>query len=203
MTKKHIRRVALALLLAVTTAAFAQEAEDEEIFVPTNSLGDQTLGINLGPFIPLFIAGGGDVVPWGNLTLGGVGSLAWGSYITNEFKLGVELGGSFSFTPNRRTLFIVPLVVNASYIFQAYPFDFPVSVSLGTSFSRIDEYLKVDPFVKAGGSFYWNYSTQWAFGANLQYWFIPQIYVERHEAPVDETRLGNFLELSFSALYHF
>lgn len=194
----------LALAPALTAQdAEAPETDDEEIFVPTYSLGDQTLAINLGLFAPLFFAGGPDGIASTNLTLGGVGSLAWGSYITNEFKLGVEVGGSFSFTPNRRALFIVPIVANASYIFGAYPFEFPVSMGLGMSFSRVDDLLKVDPFVKGGGGFYWNYSGQWAFGANAQYWFIPQIYTDRSPAGASETRLGNFLEITFSALYHF
>jgi hypothetical protein len=186
----------------------AQEAPDEdngdgEIFVPTYTLGDQTLGINLGLFVPLFFLGGPDGIAATNLTLGGAGSLAWGSYITNEFKLGVEVGGSFSLTPNRRTLFLVPIVANASYIFSAYPFEFPVNVGLGMSFARLDDLLKIDPFVKAGGSFFWNYSSQWAFGANLAYWFVPQIYTDRSPAGADATRLGNFLEFTLSALYHF
>ena len=206
-------RLGLVLLLAVFSLVLApvvvaQESEspdegDEELFVPTYSLGDQTLAINMGLFVPLFFTGGPDGITSTNLTLGGVGSLAWGSYITNDFKLGVEVGGSFSFTPNRRALLIVPIAATASYVFSAYPFEFPVTLGVGTSFSRVDDLLKVDPFLKGGGGFYWNYSTQWAFGINALYWFIPQIYTDRSPAGSGETRLGNFLEITLSALYHF
>jgi hypothetical protein len=207
-----VRAGLLALLLMMSLvaapAALAQngpetEPEEEELFVPSYSLGDQTLAINLGLFVPLFYALGPDGVAPANLSLGGAGSLEWGTYLSNETKLGLEVGGSFSFTPNARALFLVPIVANATYIFQAYPFEFPATVGLGMSFARLDDLLKIDPFVKAGGSFYWNYSAQWAFGVNLNYWFIPQVYAAGSEAGADESRLGNFLELTLSALYHF
>ena len=200
---------AVAVLLLVAPVAVAQEEPDpvppeaEEVFVPIYTLGDQTLAINLGLFAPLFFAGGPNGVASTNLSPGGLGSLAWGSYINNEFKLGVEVGGSFSFSPNGRGLFIVPITASATYIFQAYPYEFPVSAGLGLSFSRLEELVKVDPFVKAGGAFVWNYSTQWAFGLNLSYWLVPQIYLDGSTAGSDATRLGNFLEISLSALYHF
>ncbi len=195
------------MLILLAATAFAQAPEDEEIFVPTYSLGDQTLAINLGLFAPLFITGGAEGISDGitrpNLTLGGVGSIAWGSHLTNEIKLGVEVGGSFSFTPNRRPLFLVPITFESSYLLQAYPLEFPVTLGLGMSFARLGEDLKLDPFIRPGGGIYWNYSSQWAFGAKLRYWIIPQIYSARSEAGRDESRIGNFLELSLSALYRF
>ncbi len=193
----------MAVLILIAATAFAQSPEDEEIFVPTYSLGDQTLSINLGLFVPLFITGGPDGITGPNLTVGGVGSIAWGSHITNEFKVGVEVGGSFSFTPNRRALFLVPITAESSYVFQAYPFEFPVTLGLGMSFARLEEDLKLDPFIRPGGGAYWNYSSQWAFGANVRYWIIPQIYSERSVAGPSESRIGNFLEISLSALYRF
>ena len=203
MKHNPYKQVMACILMLVATTALAQQNANDEIFVPTYSLGDQTLSINLGLFIPLFFAGGPDGTANTNLTLGAAGSIAWGSYITNELKLGAEVGGSFSFTPNRRVLFLVPITANASYIFQAYPFDLPVSLGVGMSFARIDDLLKIDPFVRPGVGFYWNYSSQWAFGGDLRYWFTPQIYTDRSPAGSEETRIGNFLELTLSALYRF
>ena len=70
-------------------------------------------------------------------------------------------------------------------------------------FSRLQDNQKIDAFLKAGSAFYWNYSSQWAFGANLFYWFVPQIYGASSPATSDATRFGNFLEFTLSALYHF
>ncbi len=199
----YFRRVLGPVLILLASTAFAQAPEDEDIFVPTYSLGDQTLAINLGLFAPLFITGGPDGITGPNLTPGAAGSIAWGSHLTNEIKLGVEVGGSFSFTPNRRPLFLVPITFESSYLFQAFPFEFPVKLGLGMSFARLEEDLKLDPFIRPGAAMYWNYSSQWAFGANLRYWIIPQIYSQGSVAGPDESRIGNFLELSLSALYRF
>jgi len=207
MIRTYSRQVALIALLAVAAVAVGQEAPEEEVFVPIHSLGDQVIGINAGMFIPFYIAGGGSI-SWGaNLSLGGMGSISWASYLSNEFRVGAEVGGSFSFTPNRHALFMIPVVANATYVFQAYPFEFPVSMGLGVSVSQIElngeQYRKWDPFVKATGSFFWNYSSQFAFGANLDYWFVPQIYLARSDAGPAETRYGSFLGITLSALYHF
>lgn len=201
---KHNRHKSLiACLLMLAAATTMAQNVDDEVFVPTYALGDQTLSINLGLFIPLFYTGGPDGTAGANLTLGAAGSIAWNSHITHEFKLGAEVGGSFALTPNRRALFLVPITANASYVFQAFPFEFPVSLGLGMSFARIEDLVKIDPFVRPGVGFYWNYSSQWAFGGNLRYWLIPQIYTDRSPAGSDESRIGNFLELTLSALYRF
>ena len=148
MTKTVLLLILIAFL---AVPALSQSADDpEELFVPVYSLGDQTLRINLGMFAPLFYFGGPDGPAPSNLTLGGAGSLAWESYITGNFTVGVEVGGSFSFTPNTRALFMVPIAARASYIFSFYPFDVPVSVAAGMNFSRLGDLQKIDPFVKAG-----------------------------------------------------
>jgi len=200
--KKILVFILFVLLLAAT--ATAQEGNgDGELFVPTYSLGDQTLRINLGLFAPLFFLGGPDTIAPANLTLGGAGSLVWESYLSNEITVGVEVGGSFAFTPNMRTLFMLPVAARGSYIFSRYPFDFPVTLAAGVNFERLADIRKIDPFIKAGTGFYWNYSSQWAFGANLFYWFVPQFYSASSAAGSDATRYGNFLEFTLSALYHF
>jgi hypothetical protein len=199
----------LALLLCPVAGLVAQqepdsppedEQEPEPDFVPTYTLGDQTLVINMGLFIPLFFGGGPDGVAPTNLTLGGVGSLQWNSYLNNNMTLGGELGGEFSFTPNRRALFMVPLTVRYSYILRAYPFEFPLFIGAGVNFSRLEEQIKVDPIVKPGASVVWNMNPDWAFGLNVAYWFVPQWY---RGGLADDSRYGNFLETTLSAIYHF
>jgi hypothetical protein len=198
----------VALLLYPVGVLGAQEEPEsppggeqpEEEFVPTYSLGDQTLGINMGLFIPLFFVGGPDGVQDANLTLGGVGSLQWNSYLNNNMTLGGELAGNFSFTPNRRALFLVPLTVRYAYILRAYPFEFPLYVGAGVNFARLEEQLKIDPIVKPGASVVWNMNPDWAFGLNVVYWWIPQWYSGNLSK---DSRYGNFLETTLSAIYHF
>lgn len=185
----------------------AQEETDpdaipEEEFVPTFGLGDQLISLNVGMLFPLFYFGGGEGVDDANLTVGGTGHLRWSSYVSNNLTVGGEFGGMFAFTPNRNTLFMIPLAARATYYLRSYPFEFPLSLAMGVNFSRFGESFKTDPIVIPGAGFYWNYTTEWAFGLDLRYWFVPQIYAGP-EPPSDDTRYGNFLAATAAVLYRF
>lgn len=186
---------------------FAQTEETEPEALPMYGLGDQMFGINLGLFIPLFfynpVAGIPDEerVMTTNLTLGGVGSLEWGAYLTDRLSLGVELEGMFALSPLERVLIMIPITAKLSYFFRAYPFDFPIYLGAGINFAKLDEELFVGPILKPGFAAYWNINAEWAIGLRASYWWVPQIYL--NEALRDDTRLGNFMNVSISALYHF
>ena len=195
--------VCLVLLLCIVFGVAAQEPENEEDFEPIYTLGDQKLSINLGLFVPLFFTGSAEGVQSANLTVGGVGSIAWASYLNSAMSVGAEVAGSFSFTPNTRSLFLLHFAGTYTYTLRSYPFEFPLHMALGMSIARPEESTKIDPIVKPGVSFYWAYNSQWSFGVNTKYWWIPQIYTDRSEVPSSDTRFGNFLEISLSALYHF
>ena len=125
MRKAFLLMTLITILLA---PAAAQDGDsDGELFVPAYSLGDQTLRINLGMFLPLFFFGGPDGPAPANLTLGGAGSLVWESYLSSNITVGVEVGGSFSFTPNLRTLFMLPIAAReaTSSIFIRLRFPLP------------------------------------------------------------------------------
>lgn len=189
------------LLLAAPMGVFAQDAE--ESFEPTYGLGDQMLSLNLGLFIPLFFTGGPDGLQDANLTLGGTGHLLWSAFLTNELAVGGELGGMFAFTPNRNTLFMIPLATRLTYFIRSYPFEFPLSLAAGMNFSRFGDSFKIDPIIIPGVGFYWNLNTEWAFGLDARYWWVPQIYTGQSEIPSADNRFGNFLATTLSVLYRF
>ncbi len=197
--------VAAALLILPAATLTAQQG-DEPQFVPTYGLGDQMMTINLGLFIPLFFASEAEGINPTNLSLGGTGNLQWTTHLSNNVAVGGELGGMFAVSPSR-TLFMVPITARVEYYFRNYPWEFPIHLGAGMNISRIpDEATKIDPILKPGVSLYYNTAGDWAFGANLVYWWIPQIYFDNDfEDPdlEDENRFGNFLDLSFSALYRF
>lgn len=200
-----IALIVLALLMAVPVAAQEQDdpsSEGDEGFVPTYTLGDQLLSINLGALFPLFYTGGPDGIQDANLTLGGTGHLMWSSFINNNFAVGGEFGGMFAFTPNQNTLFMIPLAARATYFLRAYPFEFPLSLAAGINFSRFGENFKTDFIAMPGAGFYWNFSTEWAFGVDVRYWWVPQIY-SGPEPPAEASRFGNFLSSTLSVLYRF
>ena len=175
---------------------------DDEQFIPTYGLGDQILSINLGMFIPLFYAGGPDGVQDANLSLGGTGNLMWGSFLNNNLAIGGEFGGMFAFTPNRRTLFMIPLAARATYFLRSYPFELTLSLAAGINFSRLGDNFKTDPIVIPGAGLYWNYNAEWAFGFDIRYWWVPQFY-RGPEPPQEDSRFGNFMAITLAALDHF
>ncbi len=165
------------------------------------SLGDQTLSINGGIFVPLFFQELTGSLHTTNLTPGGVGSLQWNTYIKSNFTIGAEIGGVFAFSPNLNILLLLPITVKASYIFSYFPFDFPVFLGTGIDIAKYQDNIHVDFMLKPGFSTYWRYNTSWSFGVNVVYWWILQPATGTQAK--DETRMGNFLEISLSALYHF
>ncbi|MFP4330467.1 MAG: TP0733 family outer membrane beta-barrel protein [Alkalispirochaetaceae bacterium] len=211
MYRTRIGSLILVFFLLLAPVVMGQEdsppdaeppAGEPDRFVPTYALGDQLLAINLGMFIPLFFYGGPSGLEDTQLTLGGTGSIHWSSFLNNNMAVGIEGGGMFALTPNRRTLFMLPLMARYTYFLRAFPWEFPIHIAGGVNFSRLEENFKVDPIVKPGFSVLWNYNAEWAFGANFSYWWVPQIY-RGPDPPSDQSRYGNFMDVTLSAVYHF
>lgn len=194
------------ILVTAAMSVSAQEGETEteeaEVFIPTYTLGDQMLSINLGLFIPLFFHPFDGAVMSTGLTIGGVGSLQWQAFLNNNLSLGLELCGMFSFSRNLDVLFMLPITARISYTFRSFPFEFPIYLGAGVNFSRHEDMFKIDPILKPGVSVFWNATSEWAFGLNVVYWWIPQIYLG--DLPrASQGGFGNFMEITLSALYHF
>jgi len=186
----------------------AEGYPEEEQFLEAYGLGSQIFTIDAGFFIPLFFhfpaaADNDDVSTFepafGQLSLGGSGSLSWGSYLTPRFAIGVELAGSFSFTPNGYVNSLIPITMFAEYLFRSGSFDFPVSLQGGFVINRVQDQLYMGPVAIPGISGYYNLNAEWGLGLSLDYWWVPEIYFDKSE----NSSFGNFLELSFSARYHF
>jgi len=194
---------AAALIIAALPLAAqdAPEAEPEPDAVPAASayaLGDQVLSISLGPFIPLFFLANDGTTSDTNLTLGGTGSISWMAYLTPAIRIGAEIGGMFAFSPNMNTLLALPILARAQYVLTFYPFEVPLSLGLGMNIVKYQDLATIDLLIKPGVSGLWIYDSKWSFGLNLAWWFDMQF-----AADPAQSRIGNFLEVSFSALYHY
>jgi len=182
---------------------------DEEGFIEPYGLGSQLFTIDLGLFRPLFFHfPGADSVDdlnkfesaFGQMTLGGTGSLAWGSYLTPRLALGVELAGSFSFSPNGYVHSLIPITMRIEYLFRKGSFEFPLHVNTGVVFNKFREQLYFGPIVIPGITAYYNVNAEWGLGLSLDYWWVPEIYFGDR---ADQTGFGSMLDISFSARYHF
>jgi hypothetical protein len=164
-------------------------------------MGDQTLAINAGVFVPLFLLPGPVSLLSGNpphLSLGVVGSLGWAAYVAPQVRLGMDVAGDFTLSPNGNSLLMLPFVAKASYIFTAYPFEVPVTLGVGMNIVKYVDKSTIDLLLRPGVSGYWIFNSSWSFGLNLNWWFDMQFAPDP-----TQSRIGNFLEISLSALYHF
>jgi hypothetical protein len=127
--------------------------------------------------------------------------LEWHAYVSRAFRLGIEVGGSFSFGVNARALVMLPITVKAGYLLSASRFEFPLFLALGGNIIRYREWSHIDFIAKAGLGGYWRYDANWSFGLNLVWWLDFQATTENQ--PPEQARMGNFLEISPSLFYHF
>ena len=207
MTKKIIALICFLLVMIVPMFAQEQEPSDDDyIGVVSYTKGEQIFSLNAGAIFPLF-----NLAPFSDASLtlsetlssvspGVAGSIKWGTFISDNFFLGAELCGMFATTYNQ-TLTMVPISFTAGYYFIKYPFEFPIYINAGFSLNTWDEYFRVTGSIKPGAGAYWNFNGDWAFGLNLDYWFLPELYFS--DTLADQSRIANFLQLSLSAVYHF
>lgn len=207
MTKKIITSIFLALLLFYPI--FGQEndeTEDDYAGITSYGVGDQLFSLNAGAIIPLFnlapfsTADEASFTSLSSLKTGLAGSIKWGAFIRDNLSLGAELCGMFASTDNR-SLTMIPISFVTTYYFINYPFEFPLSVNAGFSLNTLDDYFKITPIIKPGFGAYWNFNIDWAFGINIDYWIVPEIYFSDEFA--GESRIANFLQINLSGVYHF
>jgi hypothetical protein len=194
--------IAAVLIMCVLAPLAAQDEQDKQGKPkeppPQYTLGDQTLSINAGLFVPLFFLTYQFAAASTHLTVGGAGSLNWMAYVNSWLRVGIEVGGMFAFSPNGNTLLSLPITAKASYILSSYPFEIPFSLGVGMNVVKYIDKSMIDLILKPGVSGLWAYNASWSFGLNATYWWSMQF-----SKTADQGRIGNFLELSLCALYHY
>ena len=196
-----------AVMLCAAAVLTAQESGDLD---PGRSdfraydLGDQQFSIRLGAFRPLFFTGSGDGLQDTNLRWGGNGALRWNTYLNSWFSTGVELAGSMVSNVNNEQLYQFN-VTSAStfYPLQLDSWFFPLSLDAGIHFMRFQDAFYFGPVAKPGIGAFYATDGGWSFGLWSLYWIVPEIYTDNSVPGSADTRVGNFLELSLTALYHF
>jgi len=209
LTDKYRLLISAFILLIISMVpVYSQEAEQPEEpkleKIEYYTLGDQCFSINAGLFIPLFFMdftpGASSAVSATHLTVGGTGSLAYEAYLSNNLKLGMEVGGMFAKSPNGNNVFMVPITAKFGYEFHFGQFSMPIYLGAGINIISYQDYeTNVQFLLKPGISLYWNYNSNWGFGGNLVYWVAPDLVLSNP----DESRVGNFLDFTISAQYHF
>ena len=157
--------------------------------------GDKMFNMTLGLMIPTVFSGIDD--EGHGLKVGGTLSLAFSYFLTSHFFLGGELSGMFSGTRGKNMLFIVPFGLRLGYQFVFRRFEFPLTLMIGAAPQKYIEEGYFGFFMKPSASVFWRFRPDWSFGLNGMWWFLPQWPKDGHNT------IGNFLEVSLTARYHF
>jgi hypothetical protein len=172
---------------------------DWEVYIPNlYSSGDRVFSISMGLIFPTVFTHQGKAITHNVNPLGGTGNLAYMQFIGSHVFLGGEIGIMFASTLRKSSLYIVPIGFRAGYQFIVKRFEFPLSLALGIA---PQSYLSQDYlgfFMKPSGGAYFRLNPDWSFGINTAWWWVPQWPKEK-----DKIVNVNFIDITFSARYHF
>ena len=204
MPKKliYILLVVLLFFYLPCSLALAQdqgEEQTEEQPFTVYTLGQQTLSLSAGLFIPLFFQSFDGDYSKTNLSLGGVLFLQWGIHLSNNWMIGAEGGGMISKSIQENRLYQLIFTAKGSYIIHFFPFEFPIFIGTGLDVVKYTDQVHLNWIIKPGFSSIWKYNANWGFGLNVVYWWVLQPW----KYDPDLGRMGNFLEITATAQYNF
>ncbi len=187
------------LCLVGGPAVFAQGTDAAPVEYYT--MGQQSLQLSAGLFVPLFFqsfAGAGSPT---HLSLGATGAIQWGIHLGNNFLVGLEVSGGVSRSPLENYLLMLPITVKGSYIFYLFPVEIPVSLGVGVNLIKYQTQSHVDLILKPAISPMWKYNSSWSFGLNIEWWWDFQFATGSQDP--SKARMGHFLSLMPTAQYNF
>jgi len=170
----------------------------------THILGDQSMTFSLGGFLPLFFIRLADgSVEATNMVFGAKGSLQYNTYLAHTWLLSFELAGALGFTPNFNIYWSLPLTAKISYIWYLYPLELYFTLGLGANFQSFLGYSRIDFISRPEMGIYFLLDAKLKLGLSFSYWFNPQFATAEQEAnKPGQSRIGNFMDVSFSLIYH-
>ncbi len=213
LSKSLLLTITLFILHTGKSSSQEMPSPDEpplpQMAINHRSLGDQTFAITAGIYIPLFtiLLNDWDAVGYKagayptHLNAGGAGALTYSVYLSSHWKIGFQIGGSFSQDINSNFVYTIPLTFKGSYEFHPWSrVTIPVFMSTGISLtSWKDDNFLVDWIITTGFGVYFDWSYEWSFGMDFRYIFIPQLGLEN----ANERGIGNFMDITLTAEYHF
>jgi hypothetical protein len=215
---KCVRLLVIPLIIFAGAALiYAQEEDDDEddrdIYlerewssagVSRYIKGDQTFTVCLGLIKPLFYMDQQEGYLSTKMNLGGVGSLGYAYFLDSHFFLGGELSGMFASTMGDNMFFIVPIGFLGGYQFLFSRFEFPLSLSIGVAPQTYQKHNYFGFFSKASGGAYFRFNTNWSFGLNTSFWWIPEWTFKIRSGYSGNVNIHGFIwDFKLAARYHF
>jgi hypothetical protein len=195
----------LLILLFSFTLLYAQENEpppdgDWDFYAPDSyTHGDQTFVISFGAVFPTVFINNGKILKHNfSPPVGGAGSLAYNYFFNSNIFLGGEISGVFMPTLANNVYYAILIGARTGYQFYFLRFEFPVNVTIGMIWHRCLDSKYYGLYMKGGGAAYFRFNSEWSFGINTNWYWLPQWTNERSKN-VD----GNMVDILLSARYHF
>lgn len=186
----------LLIFLTLSTFLFAQE-EDEDGFLDdvyvysTNGAGDQFLKINLGAVFPLNFKG--------HLKTGGIASLGYFRFLSENFGIGGEIGATYSVSIGQKVLVMLPITFGG--LFQPYigKFEFPIFAEIGMAnltWQNMEYFPTLVTKVSAGA--FYRITDAVSVGLSTDFFWIPQWFKDS-----SKNYNGLFETATIGLRYHF
>ncbi|HPN03363.1 MAG TPA: hypothetical protein PK775_00590 [Rectinema sp.] len=193
----------LSIMLMISTLALTLSAQEkiEDPFEATRVKGDQSISIDIGGFVPLFVLDNtGTPISPSNMSIGTAFSVQYRYMLGKNFAIGGSGAGSFVTTVGGGTLFLAPIAITGAWIWSREPMEYEVSAELGMNIMRLYGNGLISPIAKFGGGISRFVDSSWSIGFKLNWWFVPEIHLGAYS---NLTSYANFLEFSIGANYHF
>lgn len=167
------------LFAAASVPVFAQSEEEEElppIEYKLNREGDKVIRIGLSPSFPLNFPNPGALFSSDRkMSIGGLGSLGYRYFITDDINLGVDVGFGFNVTIGSHVFNYVPVVGSVTWQPTVGNFEFPVSLGVGLSWHTYIGYTYFPGLIlqpSAGVSY--RVTSNWSLGADASLMVMPE-----------------------------
>ena len=72
---------------------------------------------------------------------------------------------------------------------------------MGSVVMRLVDKTSVSFVLRPGASFLWRVTSSWSFGGTVEYWLAYEPAWQ--DVPAEQRMLGNFLDITAAAVYHF
>lgn len=184
------------LCILCTLPLFAQdeflpnEDSSEDIVYKMNEVGDQYMALKLNVIIPYR--------PFGNLKIGGSGSIGYERFITDGFTLGGDVSFAYMQTIGDNVFYIVPFMVMAGYQFSLGRFEIPISIGIGGTLQNYIDRTYFGLTIRPALAAYYRFTPDWSFGIHTNLYVLPQWYKN-----TDFNYVGLIHEIGLAARYHF
>ena len=186
----------LLIFLTLSVCLFAQEEEEEipedDVYVyASNGAGDQFLKIKLGAIFPLNFKG--------QLKTGGMESIGYFKFLSENIALGGELGATYSISIGEKVLVMIPITFGAMYQPYIGKFEFPLYAEIGVA-NQTWQNIEIFPTMvtKLSAGAYYRITDSVSFGLSTDFYWVPQWFKDS-----SKNFNGLFQTAELGLRYHF